>query len=376
MIVTVQDLTRIEEAVMVNVMQAVKRNVGIIMTLLPILSFVAPLLILYSLHAWTFEQTYHGRTLLLVFLWLLLLEMILGWEKLQSRKVNKLRSIRTFLFIISLLLPATYVIAANYYGINTMIGDLTSRYVAPLAIAPDQKLIIASQMPINIEYVVFAALLCLIILLAYGISNLPEFSISIVFLGIIGLLFVTDQLYPGKFTPLQIFVPSTATLAANVLNLMGYQTTLSFATNMPLLIAVDPMNTQRFAGFYIDWTCSGVESLLIYTLTILLFLRKTTIPWKYRTAYFAFGAVVTYFINALRIVTIFLIAMPEPPSYTFNEYAFQRFHNFYGMLYSISWILAYPLIIIGSQALWRKLRNSRVSTKTTFSFPTQTKLPE
>jgi exosortase/archaeosortase family protein len=145
---------------------------------------------------------------------------------------------------------------------------------------------------------------------------------------------------------------------------------------MPLLVAVDPTNMQRFAGFYIDWTCSGVESLLIYSLTILLFLRKTTIPLKYRITCFAFGAVVTYFINALRIVTLFMIAIPKGMYFNPNDYDFQRFHNFYGMLYSISWILAYPLIIIGSQALWRRFRHSRINTKKTFNFPTQAKLPE
>jgi len=362
-IVTVLNFKKIGDSVMANIIQAVKRNIHIIIILLPIFSFIVPLLILYSLHGWTFEQTYHGRTFLLFFLWLVFLEIILSWEKLKA-KVNKLRSIRTILFVIALLLPTIYVVAANYYGINRMIHDLTSLYISSVTISQnpnvdrEQKEIIASQMPISIEYLVFAVLFCLVILVAYGINILADFSLSTTFLGIIGLLFIMDHLYPGKLTPLQIFVPATATLAANVLTLMGYQTSLYFATDMPRLSAMDP-ETGKYFSAYINWTCAGVESLLIYTVTILLFLRKTTIPWKYRVIYFAIGAAVTYSINILRVVTLYVVGVDKGGS----SLEWQRFHNYYGMLYSITWIICYPLIIIGSRALWGKIRNWKTGMK-------------
>jgi len=362
---------------MPDIAQTVRRNVNIIIMLLPILSFIAPLPILYSLHAWSFEQTYHGRTFLLFFLWLVALEVILSWEKLQKNKVNKLRSIRTVLFVIALLLPTIYVVVANYYGLNTIIKDLARQYISPLSIQESQKVLIASLTTISIEYLVFAVFFCLIILLVYGINILTDFSISTFFLGIIGLLFILDHLYPGgKITPLQIFVPTTATLAQNVLKLMGYQTSMSFAIDpnygsMPLLTAIDPKNGRGF-GSYIAWPCAGVESLLIYTLTILLFLKKTTIPWKYRIIYFAIGAVVTYFINVFRVVTLFVIGIQHGA----NSAEWQGFHNYYAMLYSITWIACYPLIIIGSQVLWKKVRNWKTETKKTVNFSTRTKLSE
>jgi exosortase/archaeosortase family protein len=291
------------------------------------------------------------------------LEIILGWEKLQKPRVNKLRSIRTVLFVIALLLPTTYVVAANYYGLNTIISDLTIQYISPLRIDSTQKAIIASQMPISFEFLVFAVLFCLVILVAYEINILADFSLSITFPGIVGLLFIMDQLYPGKLTPLQIFVPATATLAANVLTLMGYQTSLSFATSMPDLIAIDLRTGKGFRAS-INWTCAGVESLLIYTVTILLFLRKTTIPWKYRIIYFAIGAAVTYFLNILRVVTLFVIGVDKGG----NSIEWQRFHNYYGMLYSVTWIICYPLIIIGTQVLWGKIRSWKQAKKT-LNFP-------
>lgn len=322
---------------MLDIVQKVKKNTHILIKLSPILSFIVPFLILYFLYPNSFEATWKGRTYYLFFLWLVSLEITLGWEELQTDKVDKLRSIRTFAFIIALLLPTIYVVAANYCGLNAIIADL----------AKQNNISWIDWILISTEYLVFAVLFCLIILLEYGINGLMDFSISTFFLGTIGVIYTIDNLCPyGRFTPFQIFVPTTAKLAANVLNLMGYQTRfLALVEGMPDLVA---WNSYGVARFQIAWPCSGVESLLIYTVTILLFLKKTAIPWKHRIVYFIIGAIVTYFINILRIVTIFIIEI--------NRGDVWAFHDYYGQLYSITWIISYPLIIIGSRALWSKIR--------------------
>jgi exosortase/archaeosortase family protein len=359
---------------MLNISQTVKKNISILIRLLPIISFIPPLLILYSLYAWSFEQTYQGRTFLLFFLWLVALEIILGWEKLQENKLNKLKSVRTILLILALLLPTIYVVAANYYGLNATIADLAKQNISPKDPMRDQH---ASLISLSTEYLVFAVLLGIIILLAYGISSLTDFSISILFVGVIGILFTVDNLYPyGRFTPLQILVPSTATLASNVLNLMGYATSMSFISNNPIygsypvLTVTSPQG--KSVGLGIAWPCSGIESLVIYTVVILLFLKRSNIRWTYKIIYFAFGAVVTYLINIFRVVTIFLLALqfgyPSPQA--------QRFHDYYGMLYSIAWIISYPLIIIGSQVLWGRIRGWRTDIKDSTTLQTQKKLSE
>jgi thaumarchaeosortase len=334
---------------MLNLIQTVKKGINILRKLLPLFSFIIPFLILYSLYPETFEATWKGRTYYLFFLWLFLLEIILNWGELQTRKIKLARKIA---LIISFLIPTVYVIVANFYGLNHMIENLAQQHNIPWA----------GVMPLSTEYLVFAALFALIILLEYGTSGLRNFSISAVFLGIIGVIYTIDNVYPGgKFTPFQIIVPTTATLAANVLNLMGYQTRfLSPYEGMPTLIAWDS-HGRSSGAIAIAWPCSGVESLLIYTVTILLFLKKSGIPWKHRVIYFIIGATVTYFINILRIVTIFVIAI--------NRGNIMIFHDYYGQLYSITWIIFYPLIIIGSRALWGKIKNwnkreSNFSTRT------------
>lgn len=339
---------------MLDIVQKVKKNVHILVKLSPILSFIVSFLILYlyqdiayPLYTNTFEMTWKGRTFYIFFLWLASLEMILSWEKLQSSQINKLRSIRTAAFILALLLPTIYVVVFNYYGLNHIIVDW----------AWQNKIAQCDWMPLSTEYLVLAVLFTLIIFLQYGVNGLKNISLSPVFLATIGIIYTIDNIYQyGSFTPFQILVPATATLAANVLNMMGYQTQwIGQHYGTPVLLA---WNSKGAASFGIAWPCSGIESLLIYTLTILLFLKNTNIPWKQRITYFAVGAIITFFINVMRIATIFTIAIDTFP----DPLPWRRFHDFYGQLYSVTWIVSYPLIIIATRALWRKIRTPRNST--------------
>jgi thaumarchaeosortase len=343
---------------MLNIKQKAEEKINTLIKLLPLFAFIVPFLILYfyqdiahppypyyyGSYANTFEVMWKGRTFYIFFLWLAALEMILGWEKLQLIKVNKLRSIRTVVFILSLLLPTVYIVISNYYGLNVAIVDW----------AWQNKIAQCDWMPLSIEYLVLVVLFTLIIWLQYGTSGLKNISLSPVFLATIGIIYTIDNIYQyGSFTPFQFLVPATATLAANVLNLMGYQTQwIGQSRGTPVLMA---WNSKGSATFGIAWPCSGIESLLIYTITMLLFLKNTATPWKHRIIYFAFGAAVTFFINVMRIVTIFTIAIDTGV----NSLQTQRFHDYYGQLYSITWIALYLLIIIASRALWRKIRTPK-----------------
>jgi len=348
---------------MLNIKQKTREKINILIKLLPLFAFIVPFLILYFYqdiahppypyyyrsYTNTFEVTWKGRTFYIFFLWLVSLEMISSWDRLQLSKVDKLRSIRTVAFILAVLLPTIYVVVSNYCGLNRTIVDWT--YANGINPGCD-------WMPLSTEYLVLAALFTSIIFLEYGVEGLKNISLSPAFLAVIGIIYTIDNVYQhGSFTPFQILVPATATLAANVLNLMGYQTKwVGQSLGTPVLAA---WNSEGAASFGIAWPCSGIESLLIYTITILLFLKNTDIPWKQRIIYFLVGAVVTFFINVMRIATIFVIAIDTG----MHSLQTQRFHDYYGQLYSITWIVLYPLIIIATRALWTKLKTRKMLHK-------------
>ena len=125
-------------------------------------------------------------------------------------------------------------------------------------------------------------------------------------------------------------------------------------TGMPLLHVTGPLGTAQFT---IAWPCAGIESLLIFTAVALLFLKRMNISWKAKIGFFAFGAAITYFINVLRIATIFTIGM----QYGVDSSQVQAFHFYYGPLYAMAWIISYPLILLAGQGLWRKIKKQKTT---------------
>jgi len=70
----------------------------------------------------------------------------------------------------------------------------------------------------------------------------------------------------------------------------------------------------------IGWPCAGVQNLFIYTCVILLFLKKSTIPLTKKTIILVIGAIGTYVVNILRIVSIYVIAINQGGWRTFHDY--------------------------------------------------------
>lgn len=317
--------------------------VSAIWKLTPVIAFAIPILILYHLYPLSFEMTWKGRTYHLFFIWLLTLETILGWEALGVGRW-KIKSFKILILLIVSTLPALYVVVANYAGLNVSILNFALARAVPFA----------NMMPLSMEYLVFTILLTLIILVEYGVKTLPKYSISTFFAGIIGLVYLVDNLYPyGKFTPFQMIVPTTTQLAANVLNTMGFKTEISSNVN-PIsgsitVLKVHDAQGKLLASFGVGWPCAGVDSLLLYSVILSLFLKKSAFSLKASITYFIIGAAITYFINVLRIVSVFLVAI--------NGGNWGRFHDYYGPLYSVTWIVVYPLIILGIQLLWKKIKN-------------------
>ncbi len=333
-----------------SISQAVKAKSGLLFKILLLLSFAVPLLWLYFLDAPSFELMWKGRTFQLFFIWLIGLELILDWETIKATKLNKLLSLRTTAFALSLVLPTLYVATSYYGGLN---GAITNW-------ATQSSVQWADSMPLSTEYLVFALLFFLIMWLSAGIKGLKAFFVPTFFLVLVGILYTIDNVFPyGQFTPFQIFVPTTTALAATFLNMMGYSTNISYEQsslqgNMPVLTATN-LQTGASSTFQIAWPCAGIESFLIFTVIILLFLKRMNLSWKSKLGYFIFGAAVTYIINSLRIVNIFLIDM--------SGGNIDMFHFYYGPLFAMAWIVSYPVIILLSQKLWKKIRKTKQPTQ-------------
>jgi exosortase/archaeosortase family protein len=318
-----------------------KENSAKILLTAPLLAFAVPLLWLYLLNPVSFDNLWKGRTFELFFVWLILLELILGWESLKKKMAEKQTDFKLFAILSALLLPTIYVIASNYLGVNAAILEFSKQ----------NGVYWYNDMPVAIEYLVFAVFFSLTAFLTLGMNGLKDFSIPIVFSAIIGSIFIIDSVYPNdQFTPFQLLVPATTILASNTLSFMGYKTVLDMTHgNLPQLTVTDPNYPHRTTTFGVAWQCAGIESLLLFAVIIALFLKRMPISWQAKVGFFAFGAVVTYLINVLRIVSIFL--------WSLGGGDVNVFHQTYGPLFPIAWIVSYPLIVLGSVSLWGRIRN-------------------
>lgn len=326
------------------------RYIAFLLKVLPLVAFAVPLAVLYLLNPMdtylnvsaqqSFELMWKGRTFQLFFIWLIALEFILSWETITS-KINLQNKPRLAAYAVALLLPALYVLW-EFSGLNGAIAGWSLQ----------SDVAFAGSMPLAIEYLVFSVIFLLTIFLSFGKKGLIGFVLPALFLALVGLLYTIDNVFPyGEFTPFQLLVPTTASLAAGVLNLMGYTTIpgVEAATGMPTLDVSGQLGTATFA---IAWPCAGIESLLIFTAVALLFLKRMNLSWKAKFGFFAIGAAVTYFINILRIATIFTIGVQ------YGAYSEQvnQFHYYYGPLYAMAWIVSYPLLIILCMFAWQKIR--------------------
>jgi len=285
-----------------------------------------------------------GRTFQLFFLWLIALEFIISWETIKT-KISLQNKIRTPGFGVVLLLPTMYLVLENYVGLNGIIAN----WVQQNGVA------FFDSMPLALEYLVFAGLFCLTVFVSLGKKGLTGFALPALFVALVGC-FTIDNVFPyGEFTPFQLLVPTTASLAAGALGLMGY-TTVSGVDAVSGMPTLDVSGSVGSATFTIAWPCAGIESLLIFTAVTLLSLNRMELSWQAKIGFFAFGAVITYLINVLRIATIFTIGT----QYGVNSNEMQMFHFYYGPLYAMAWIVAFPLVILAGTAVWRKIRRPQL----------------
>ncbi len=331
------------------------KNKDNLFKVLPLIAFAVPLAILFLLNPLdpylkvstqdSFQLMWKGRTFQLFFIWLVALEFILSWETIKL-KISRQNKPRALAFGLVMLLPTLYIFFEYYFGLNIAIANWATK----------SGVAFSDSMPLSIEYLVFSLLFFGTIFLSFGKKGLTGFALPALFVSLVGVLYTIDNVFPyGQFTPFQILVPTTAYLAAGVLGLIGYAAVpgTDVASGMPMLHVTGPLGTAQFT---IAWPCAGIESLLIFTAVALLFLKRMNISWKAKIGYFAFGAAITYFINVLRIATIFIIGT----QYGVDSSQVQSFHFYYGPLYAMAWIISYPLIILVSQSLWGKIQNGKI----------------
>jgi archaeosortase C (PEF-CTERM variant) len=292
-----------------------------------------------------FDVAWKGRMLLPLFIAIFILEALTN-RNLKLSKHTRGKTLRLIAILLCASLPLIYVVGENVLGVDKLVvasGEaLRGEYWH--ANLSDWANFVNCDWPLSMEFLVFALSATATVFLAYGKAGLKAFSISLALICGITAIFFVDTLFPyGALKPLQMFALPTTACATAVLDFLGYQCTMSYSSgpNAVPAITVYPNGNPASAG--VNWPCAGVQSLFLFVLIMFLLLRKSDMSFYRKTIYFLVGLAVTYFVNVMRIVTIFAIL------FHYGTDAAIVFHASYGELFFIAWILLYMLLIIGIQ---------------------------
>jgi exosortase/archaeosortase family protein len=297
------------------------------------------MLVLYVIDPLSFQKTWKGRTFYLFFLWLFTLEFILGTKNPKSKISLRTDIARIITGTFALTIPTIYVVEFYLFGLNNTILQFGNFLGAELSL----------DFPISLEYIIVAVSLFIGVFLLLDFEGIKQFSISISFLGLIGVFYMIDTFRPYATASIpnflfpalpqtgfsiQSFVPFISSIVAFVMQRVGY------AVQMVVLQDGSVQMLVNGYGFLIYWPCAGVYSLFIYTFVILLFLKNSSMSLLGKLGCFVIGAVGTFFVNILRIVSI--MQMYVTSGFQAGDY----FHNYYGELYFLAWIVFYLFALL------------------------------
>lgn len=295
-------------------------------------------------HRFLFLSTFKGRMFYLFFLWLLFIESVIDWDKIVERKPRN--RFRIFAFLVCVGIPLIYVLSINFWGLDRVILSLGEDFGIPERYPSSARdYALNFHWVLCVEYVMFAVSFLVAVFLAYKKEGLGFFSIGLSLLVGMSVIYTIDAFYPaGSFKPFEMLALPTAACAAAILDILGYSFVLAFDTtrvhpqygSMPII--------NGYIG--IGWPCAGVHSLFLFTVIILLFFKRSSISTLRKFIYFVVGALGTYFVNVLRIVSYFVILWNDGVDILSWHLDASFFHNSVGELYFISWIFIYLLIIV------------------------------
>jgi thaumarchaeosortase len=243
------------------------------------------------------------------------------------------------LTLIITAMPTVFILATSFFGLHNAIIALGKVFGVPYVTFGTW--FIDVSWPIAFEYLIFTALFTLNLLVIYGTENLKRFLISTFFMWSTTIFFMLNTFAPyGTIGVLQAFVPVTTNAAAHVLSGLGYQTAVSTMINgrgPGMMLSITGGSSAYTAIVY--WPSAGIQSLIIYTGIMLLFIKDTHYSMKRKVSYFMVGALGTFIVNICRIITIMIIGL------RIGRLEASVFHDYYGELFFIAWMTIYLVFI-------------------------------
>jgi len=268
---------------------------------------------------------------------------LVAWDWHDSRE--KLRATRTRWKQALALILLTVVLVYYWERVtNTRWTDFLRVYVT-------SRLGVAQASPLSFllaaDFIVYAIFFVIITVLLYSPIAITVLVTPVIYALGSGILDMMDAYFPeDSLAFLQVWVYVIWNVVVFLLGTLGFQTSVKepFGPIPPptILLQGNRLYLWGFRGFItlaIFWPSSGVVSMIVYSLVIVVLMVKLDASRKRKVFYAIFGAVGTYFVNVLRITLIVLYV-------TYVSLDVEAFHQSIGEVLFICWIFAYLLLVI------------------------------
>jgi thaumarchaeosortase len=301
-----------------------------------ILSFTVPIFILYLFDPSSFSESWIGRFPYSTFLWMLFIELAFN-HKVSENRLDSYGKKRWFGIFAAIVFPTFYVIL-THVGLMDGIIQL-GRLVGVPSGGIYGEGFLQIHWPIELEYLVFTASLLATTVLLYGTRGPKRHMISSFFLGAVGLSFMYDTFYPFASSKiLESFVPPVIESTVFLLSSLGYMARMILVSDGWGILVKG--STGRMFAVEINWPCAGIQSLIIYSFTIILVLSIISVRVRRKIVYAMIGAGGTFVANILRIVSICQIGVNT------GYEAANMFHDSYGEIFFLVWMAMFILVIL------------------------------
>ena len=325
----------------------------------PLLAILIPILYLIAIDPASFALVWFvgeqvGRAgLLFVF-------FLVAWDFHDSRKrFRATRDKRRYVVLIVVL-----VVLLVYYYFRVFNGffqrppidpstntPMDSAFTTYVRVYVTSKLGVSQESTLSfllaMDFLGYALYCLLATALLYSAQSILLMATPVIYLVGSGILDLMDAYFPqDSLAFLQVWVYLIWNVVVFLLSLMGFHTQIQNGIGIPLspslLLQGNRLSLWGYKGFIglaIYWPSSGVVSMIVYSLVILVLMVKLDAPRKRKVIYAVVGAVGTYFVNVIRITLIVLYV-------TYISLNFEAFHASIGEVLFIIWIFVYLLAVI------------------------------
>ncbi len=249
-------------------------------------------------------------------------------------------------FIFAELVGLKYKIDRKHVYIAIPIIILTFAYFTALDYGlRDYIRIIGEQYKINLidswiwmwDFIVLAVFMTSLLLLFFGKKFIRIAPASPIYLIGSAIILSLDAFFPfDTLGPLQFIVPYVLKIDEWLINTLNLGK--AYANNNLLLLS----GNKGSMALQVFWPSAGVHSMIIYTLVMLAFLLKMSIPRRRMIIYFIIGAIGTFTVNMIRIFSLSLFVLMVSA----NPVAFEEFHSIAGEIMFLPWLAIYLFLIM------------------------------